>query len=68
LDEPARASLVELSNRIRSMSLVHEQLYLSENVARIDFQDYLNILTAHLHSSYHRSGNIQASVAADGIA
>jgi DNA-binding response OmpR family regulator len=60
--------MVELSNRIRSMSLVHEQLYLSENVARIDFQDYLNILTAHLHSSYHRSGNIQASVAADGIA
>jgi PAS domain S-box-containing protein len=67
VDEAARASLLELSNRIRSMSLVHEQLYRSENLARIDFQDYLNILTAHLHSSYHRSGNIQVSVAADGV-
>ena len=67
-DEQTRAAMTELSNRIRSMSLVHEQLYRSENFARIDFQDYLNVLTAHLHSSYHRSGNIQASVAADGIA
>ena len=49
------------------MSLVHEQLYRSENFARIDFQDYLNVLTAHLHSSYHRSGNIHVSVAADGV-
>ncbi|MEI6260628.1 MAG: histidine kinase dimerization/phosphoacceptor domain -containing protein [Deltaproteobacteria bacterium] len=67
VDEPARAAMTELSNRIRSMSLVHEMLYQSENFARIDFQDYLNSLTAHLHSSYHRSGNIHVSVAADGV-
>ncbi|MEI6261275.1 MAG: histidine kinase dimerization/phosphoacceptor domain -containing protein, partial [Deltaproteobacteria bacterium] len=67
VDEPTRAAMTELSNRIRSMSLVHEQLYRSENFARIDFQDYLNVLTAHLHSSYHRSGNIHVSVAADGV-
>jgi PAS domain S-box-containing protein len=67
VDEPVRASLVELSNRIRSMSLVHEQLYQSDNFARIDFQNYLDSLIAHLHSSYQGSRNIHVSVAAAGI-
>jgi two-component sensor histidine kinase len=49
------------------MSLVHEQLYRSENFARIDFQDYLNSLTTHLHSSYQGSRNIHVSVAASGV-
>jgi PAS domain S-box-containing protein len=67
VDKAARASLVELSNRIRSMSLVHEQLYQSENFARIDLQCYLDSLTAHLHSSYQSSRNIHVSVAAAGV-
>jgi len=67
VDEAARASMVKLSNRIRSMSLVHEQLYQSDNFARIDLQYYLDSLTAHLHSSYQGSRNIHVSVAASGI-
>ena len=66
-DEQTRTAMKELSNRIRSMLLVHEQLYRSENFARIDFQDYLNVLTAHLRSSYQSSRNIHVSVAASGI-
>jgi PAS domain S-box-containing protein len=66
-DEQTRAAMAELSNRIRSMSLVHEQLYRSENFARIDFHDYLNVLTAHLRSSYQNSRNIHVSVAASGV-
>jgi PAS domain S-box-containing protein len=66
-DEQTRAAMAELSDRIRSMSLVHEQLYRSESFARIDFQDYLNVLTAHLCSSYQSSRNIHVSVAASGV-
>jgi two-component sensor histidine kinase len=33
VDKPARAAMAELSNRIRSMSLIHEQLYQSENLS-----------------------------------
>jgi two-component sensor histidine kinase len=66
-DEQTRAAMTDLSNRIRSMSLVHEQLYQSENFARIDFQDYLNVLTAHLRSSYQSSRNVHVSVAASGV-
>jgi two-component sensor histidine kinase len=67
VDEPARAAMAELSNRIRSMSLIHEQLYQSEDFSRIDFQDYLESLVNHLHLSYQRSGNIHVSVAAKGV-
>ncbi len=63
-DKLARAALEELSNRIRSMSLVHEQLYQSKDLSQIDFQDYLDRLIAHLSSSYQRSENIRVSVAA----
>ncbi|MBI5589333.1 MAG: PAS domain S-box protein [Deltaproteobacteria bacterium] len=65
--EPAITALAELSVRIRSMVLVHEQLYQSENFSRIDFQDYLNALIANLLLSYERSGDIQVSVAAKGV-
>jgi PAS domain S-box-containing protein len=66
-DEPARTALAELSTRIRSMALVHEQLYQSENFSRIDFQEYLEALVAHLRSSYERSGDIHVSVIAVGV-
>jgi len=67
-NESARAALLELSARIRSMALVHEQLYQSEDFSRIDFQDYLDVLIAHLRSFYERSGDIHVSVAAVGVA
>jgi two-component sensor histidine kinase len=66
-DEAARCATAELSTRIRSMALVHEQLYQSANLSRIDFHDYLKALTAHLHSSYQHSGNIQVNVSAKGV-
>ena len=66
-NEPARNAMMELSDRIRSMALVHEQLYGSEDLSRIDFQNYLNTLTANLRSSYQRFGDIHVSVDAAGV-
>jgi PAS domain S-box-containing protein len=56
IDDPAaRAPLLELSHRIQSMSAVHEQLYRSANVARIDFQNYLLSFTSHLSTAFQGS-------------
>jgi PAS domain S-box-containing protein len=50
-DPAARECLAECQNRIRSMALVHEKLYRSGNLSRIDFAEYLRSLTAALFHS-----------------
>lgn len=40
-------------NRVRSMAFIHEKLYNSKDLARIDFADYIRSLVSHLFNSYH---------------
>jgi PAS domain S-box-containing protein len=47
-DEKARMMFIESQNRIASMALVHEKLYQSNDLAHIDFTDYLRDLTENL--------------------
>jgi two-component sensor histidine kinase len=61
------AALEDLSGRIKAMALVHEKLYRSENLSRIDIQDYLKALISHLRTSFGSRGNIRCTIAADGI-
>lgn len=51
-DEMMLSLLRESQNRVRSMALVHEKLYQSNNLAQIDFYDYLQHLTSTLFHSY----------------
>jgi PAS domain S-box-containing protein len=44
--------LQESQNRVQSMALVHEQLYQSADLSRIDFADYIHSLTSHLCQAY----------------
>ncbi len=45
-------------SRIRSMALIHETLYKSEDMARIDFAVYVDRLTTHLFSMYRVELNV----------
>ncbi len=59
-DSATKEILQESQNRVRSMALIHEKLYCSENLAQIDFKDYIAELSAYLIRSYMGSGkNIQ---------
>jgi two-component sensor histidine kinase len=47
-DETAKAIFQSCQDRIRSMSLVHEKLYMSENLSGINFSDYIQSLASRL--------------------
>jgi PAS domain S-box-containing protein len=66
-DSKAAASLQELAVRIKSMALVHEKLYRSDNLARIDFQDYLEPLTSHLQTTFGVSDIVRCHIDATGV-
>jgi len=51
-DPQALRVFKEGQNRIRSMALIHEKLYQSRDLAKIDFAKYLQSLTDHLFRSY----------------
>lgn len=44
--------LRDSQNRIKSMALIHEKLYQSENMANINFNEYINSLVRNLYNSY----------------
>ncbi|MBD2177476.1 PAS domain-containing protein [Pseudanabaena sp. FACHB-1998] len=50
-DEEALKSLTDSQRRIHTMSLIHEQLYHSQDVGKIDFCEYLQRLVVNLYSS-----------------
>ena len=58
-DPTAQGALREMVLRVRSMSLVHQQLYGTEHLERIDFGDYACALGRFLHGSLEPAANFQ---------
>lgn len=57
---------IESQKRIKVMALIHEKLYNSDDLAKIDFGDYIRRLVDDLIQSYSRA-NIRWSVEVDSI-
>lgn len=49
--------LRECQNRIKAMSLVHESLYKSQDLGRLDFCEYVKLIVDGLQASYSRDKN-----------
>jgi PAS domain S-box-containing protein len=55
-------------DRVKSMALIHQQLYRSNDLSSINFGDYLRNLTTHLFQAYGvNEGNIRLSIEAKNI-
>jgi PAS domain S-box-containing protein len=60
-----QAALLDTSRRIQSVALVHQQLYASDNLAKIDLLDYLRALSSSLQGSL--GPDVQLHVAGDSV-
>ncbi|MDH5674092.1 MAG: PAS domain S-box protein [Myxococcales bacterium] len=60
-DSAAVCALEQSIGRVRAMSLVHDQLYASEHLGRIDLELYLEALMAHIAAT-HGSGAASLSL------
>lgn len=71
LHTPDKASVElfrESQHRVRSMALVHERLYRSPDMVRVDFTDYIESLANYLFRSYHvETDRIRLEVNVQGI-
>jgi two-component sensor histidine kinase len=52
-DEEAVNVLKESQNRVRSMAMIHEKLYKSDDLSNINFVDYIQSLVSNLFFSYN---------------
>jgi two-component sensor histidine kinase len=67
-DDQTRSAVRESQSRVKSMALIHQLLYQTEEFTRIDFPKYLEQLLASLQSAYSRPGSkIQYKVYAEDI-
>jgi two-component sensor histidine kinase len=69
VDDPAvREIFQESQNRVRSMALVHEKLYRSHDLARIDLGDYIRNLATFLFRSYSATaGRVTLDIQTDDV-
>lgn len=56
-DKEILEAFVSSQGRIRSMALIHEKLYQSKDLAKVDFSEYIRGLTSTLFRSYKISEN-----------
>lgn len=55
-DDKLKKPLVDSANRIKSMALIHETLYQSKDISKLDIQAYYHQIADHLLRIYKRPG------------
>lgn len=60
MTDPAALNAVEEGrNRVQSMGLIHQKLYMGEDLASVKMEDYVRDLTSHLLTSYGMEKQIE---------
>ncbi|RMF04877.1 MAG: hypothetical protein D6768_02205, partial [Chloroflexi bacterium] len=65
-DPQILAAFQDSQSRIRSMAMVHEKLYRSDNLANINFADYIRDLAAYLRRTFS-TGFVEVAIEAEDV-
>jgi PAS domain S-box-containing protein len=67
-DEQVLSVFQDSQNRVKSMALIHETLYQSKDLSRINFAEYLKKLIAHVSRSYRtRPEAVKINIQVDDV-
>lgn len=66
-DEKSLDAFRETQSRVMSMALIHEKLYRSGDLARVDFSDYIEMLASKIISTYSVNGNVKINIRVDEV-
>ena len=67
-DEQVLSVFQDSQNRVKSMALIHETLYQSKDLSRINFAEYLKKLVAHVSRSYRtRPEAVKINIQVDDV-
>ncbi|MGD0711020.1 MAG: PAS domain S-box protein [Bacteroidales bacterium] len=61
-DEVMKGKLRDIQQRVWTMSIIHENLYVSENLSQINFGNYLQMLASNVAYLYRGNNNIDVKV------
>lgn len=66
-DKKYKNMFIESQTRIHSMALIHEKLYQSENIAQINFKEYIEGIVSNIFESYCIKRNIKIDINIENI-
>jgi two-component sensor histidine kinase len=58
---------IQSQTRIDSMALIHQKLYQSENIAQINFKEYIDGIVSNIFQSYCTKNNIKIDINVENI-
>jgi two-component sensor histidine kinase len=67
LEKDALRAIQTSQNRVQAMSLIHQKLYVNDNVANIGMRDYLRDLVSYLEDSFSTKQKIYFQLELDDI-
>ena len=65
-DDATRYVLLDSQSRVKSMALVHEKIYQSEDLSSINYKEYIDQLAEYLFAT-HEQPNVTYSIESDNV-
>ncbi|GAB3584504.1 histidine kinase dimerization/phosphoacceptor domain -containing protein [Hymenobacter daeguensis] len=66
-DPVVQGALRESQNRVHAMALLHQKLYQSDSLARVNMQEYVQDIVAHLIDSFDRQASVRPHLTVEAI-